>query len=335
MNSQFKVVSTFSGCGGSSLGYTLAGYKVLLAVEFDAHAVESYKLNFPNTPIYHGDINDLSLEEVFERTGLVEGELDLFDGSPPCQGFSTAGFSRFSDNRNQLYHQYVRLLRGLKPKTFVMENVSGLVKGNMKLIFKDILTDLKQSGYRVSVRLMNAKYYGVPQARERLIFIGVREDLGIEPSHPKPQTQPIPVSAIIGDLDNTQRPEIDHVWLDESPKGKGSPKNWYRAVNAKEGEKYRFASSRNYWDRPSRTLNATGYHLGRGTCHPKYTRVHSVLEYKRLSSFPDDFKLAGDLKVRKNLQAAYTRIGNSVPPLLMKAIATHIKDNILSKTMLR
>lgn len=181
MNSQnkFTVISTFSGCGGSSLGYQLAGGKVLLAVEMDDNAVETYKLNFPNTPVYHGDIHNLTSDEILKRCNLKPGELDILDGSPPCQGFSTAGKREYCDPRNQLYNEYIRLLRGLQPKVFVMENVSGLVKGKMKLIFKDILTELKASGYNVKVRLMNAMYYNVPQSRQRLIFIGVRNDLGI------------------------------------------------------------------------------------------------------------------------------------------------------------
>ena len=105
------------------------------------------------------------------------GELDLLDGSPPCQGFSTAGKRRMNDGRNQLFREYIRLLRGLKPKVFVMENVSGMVKGKMKLIFAEIIRELKASGYHVKARLMNAMYYGVPQSRQRMIIIGVREDI--------------------------------------------------------------------------------------------------------------------------------------------------------------
>jgi DNA (cytosine-5)-methyltransferase 1 len=171
------VISLFAGCGGSSLGYSMAGYRELLAVEWDDHAVETFKLNFPDVPVWHGDIAKLSVEECLRITGLKPGELDVLDGSPPCQGFSTAGKRKMDDGRNQLFREYVRLLRGLQPKVLVMENVSGMVKGKMKLIFADIMRELKASGYRVSARLMNAMYFGVPQSRERMIFIGVREDI--------------------------------------------------------------------------------------------------------------------------------------------------------------
>jgi DNA (cytosine-5)-methyltransferase 1 len=171
------VISLFAGCGGSSLGYSMAGFRELLAVEWDDHAVETFKLNFPGVPVWQGDIADLSVEECLRITGLEPGELDVLDGSPPCQGFSTAGKRKMDDGRNQLFREYVRLLRGLRPKVLVMENVSGMVKGRMKLIFAETLRELKASGYRVSAKLMNAMYFGVPQSRERLIFIGVREDL--------------------------------------------------------------------------------------------------------------------------------------------------------------
>jgi DNA (cytosine-5)-methyltransferase 1 len=171
------VISTFAGCGGSSLGYSMAGFRELLAVEWDDNAVETFKLNFPDVPVWHGDIAKLSVEECLRISGLKPGELDVLDGSPPCQGFSTAGRRKMEDGRNQLFREYVRLLRGLKPKYFVMENVSGMVKGKMKLIFVEILRELKGSGYHVEARLMNAMYFGVPQSRERMIFIGRRLDV--------------------------------------------------------------------------------------------------------------------------------------------------------------
>jgi DNA (cytosine-5)-methyltransferase 1 len=133
------VISTFAGAGGSSLGYSMAGYQELLAVEWDDNAVETFRLNFSGVPVYHGDICKLSVEECMRLAGLTEpGELDVLDGSPPCQGFSTAGKRDFGDDRNQLFRQYVRLLRGLRPKVFVKENVSGMVKGIMKLMFNKV-----------------------------------------------------------------------------------------------------------------------------------------------------------------------------------------------------
>ena len=134
------VISTFAGCGGSSLGYSMAGYHELLAVEWDDNAVETFKLNFPDVSVYHGDIHALSVDECIRLAGLSGSrELDVLDGSPPCQGFSTAGKRQLDDDRNQLFREFIRLLRGLQPRAFIMENVSGLVKGKMKLIFAEIM----------------------------------------------------------------------------------------------------------------------------------------------------------------------------------------------------
>src|SRR5574343_458396 len=139
------VVTTFAGMGGSSYGYKRAGFEVLLASEWDPHAAETYRLNHPSTHLVHGDIHDLSAEHVLEVTGLKRGELTVFDGSPPCQGFSTAGNRDLNDPRNQLFREYVRLLRGLAPRAFVMENVKGMSSGRMKPEFQKILLALEES----------------------------------------------------------------------------------------------------------------------------------------------------------------------------------------------
>lgn len=188
---QPTVISTFAGCGGSSLGYKMAGFKELLAVEWDDNAVETFKLNFPEVPVYHGDIAKLTGAECMRLAGgLKPGELDVFDGSPPCQGFSMAGKRKWDDPRNSLFAEYARLLAELQPKVFVMENVTGMVKGHMKQAYLKIMATLRGCGYTAKGEVMNAMYYGVPQARQRVIIIGVRNDLGIEPTHPKPQTEP-------------------------------------------------------------------------------------------------------------------------------------------------
>ena len=189
----FKVCSTFSGCGGSCLGYRMAGYKVIYANEFVEEAQKTYKANHPNSYLDKRDIRKITAEDIFKITGLKKGELDLFDGSPPCSGFSIAGKrekhwgseKKYSDNKKQqvenLFFEYSRLLKDLQPKVFVAENVGGLVKGKVKGYFKLILQELKDCGYEVKAQLVNSQWLGVPQARERIIFIGVRKDLNLKP----------------------------------------------------------------------------------------------------------------------------------------------------------
>jgi DNA (cytosine-5)-methyltransferase 1 len=314
------VISTFAGCGGSSLGYSMAGFRELLAIEWDNNAVETFKLNFPDVPVYHGDIAKISVEQVLSMTGLKPGELDIFDGSPPCQGFSTAGKRQLDDPRNQLFREYVRLLKGLQPKVFVMENVSGMVKGVMKIVFVEILKELKACGYKVSARLLNAMYFNVPQSRQRMIFIGVRNDLEIEPNHPEAESYSINIGNAISGcssiprLANSER--ITKYWnmmqpgqciADVDPKGNG------------------FTAIKIYPDKPSPTITK-GWTAGTGLMHNLEPRFLSDAEIKRIGTFPDEYKTIG------NSSDVIKRIGNSVPPLFMRSIARHIRTAILSNT---
>lgn len=317
------VISTFAGCGGSSLGYSMAGFHELLAVEWDGHAVECFKLNFPGVPVYHGDISKLSVEDVLSRTGLKPGELDVFDGSPPCQGFSTAGKRNLDDNRNQLFREYVRLIEGLRPKVFVMENVSGMVKGKMKLLFAEILRTLKACGYQVSARLLNAMYFNVPQSRERMIFIGVRNDLGIMPSHPGAQGSPINVVDALERIGNATF---------NSPLAATATAIWKNIRPGQKGTAYRpgyyMSSAKIDPTKPGPTIPKIMPGTG-GLMHWSEQRSLTIEEAKRLGSFPDGFRLRGKFVDQ------WARIGNSVPPLMMKAVAEHIRRSILVQVLER
>lgn len=302
------------------MGYKLAGGKVLLAVEWDANAVETYRLNFPDTDIFHGDIAALSVEEVLRRTGLQVGELDILDGSPPCQGFSSAnkkGAASFDDPRNQLFREYVRLLRGLRPKAFVMENVAGMVKGKKRLIFAEIMRELKASDYKVRARLLNTMFYGVPQSRQRLIFVGVRDDLGIEPSHPKAQTKPMTVrEALEGCPIEFVKPELGGKITQIMSKYVSDGES----VSDYYGPSYGFNYARTAWNKPCQTICKTC-----AVYHPEEDRMLTGRECARLASFPDSFQFVG------TWQQITSRIGNSVPPNFMKAIAEHLKLMVIDK----
>lgn len=323
----FTVISTFSGCGGSSLGYQLAGGKVLLAVEWDDNAVATYRLNFPDTPIYYGDIGKLSVEECCERAGVQPGELDILDGSPPCQGFSTAGKRDFGDDRNQLFREFVRLLRGLKPKVFVMENVSGMVKGKMKLIFAECLRELKASSYKVKARLLNAMYFNVPQSRERMIFVGVRGDLEVEPGHPKAKARPLTASRA---LQGVQIEEDQRQFLLQAGLKYVAYQEWPRMKPGTNRQALGFTSGFNCckWHphRVAQTVRKNDGHLTmHGAMHWAERRRFTLNEFKRFCSFPDSFQFVG------GWGNAVERIGNSVPPNFMKCIAEYIRDHILQQ----
>ncbi len=315
----FTVVSTFSGCGGSSLGYKMAGGKVLMAVEYDKNAIETYKLNFPDTPIFCDDIKKLSVEEILKTTKLKARELDIFDGSPPCQGFSTAGKRDFEDTRNQLFKEFCRILKGLQPKCFVMENVSGMIKGQMKLIFVEVLKELKACGYKVKASILNAQNYSVPQSRERLIFIGIRDDLGIEPSHPTGSNKLITVHEALKNVQNKTflEPNIKYVELMNSLlPGKN-------LSSLKKGKFFSYVRAPK--NKPCMTITKSVSFGKVSIWHYQEARNLTIEEAKRLSSFPDYYILAG------SYQDQWARIGNAVPPMLMKHIASHVYNNILSK----
>lgn len=317
----FNVISTFAGAGGSSLGYKWAGGKVLAAVEWDENAVQTYRLNHKGTHVLHRDIATVTAQELLDLTGLKVGELDIFDGSPPCQGFSTAGKRQIDDPRNSLFKEYVRLLRGLQPKCFVMENVSGMVKGHMKHVFAIAMRELKASGYQVKCQLMNAKYFGVPQSRQRVIFIGVRNDLGMQPSYPEPCTKIATVK---------------HAWLGVQDDGTGNrvkptTKIWQnmRSVKPGMGEPGHFSHQRLHFDKPSPTIRKAMNGIAHMQYwHPSEHRVITVAECKRIGSFPDAFQFVG------TPANVWERIGNSVPPMFMQSIASHIYTHILSNATL-
>lgn len=325
----FNVISTFSGGGGSSTGYKMANYRVLWANEFIPAAQETYKANHPRTILDTRDIRTVQAQEILKAIDLKEGDLDIFDGSPPCASFSTAGkrekgwgkeksYSDSSQVTDDLFFEYVRLLRGLKPKTFIAENVSGLVKGTAKGYFKLILEELKKSGYRVSAKLLNAAWLGVPQARERLIFIGVREDLNRQPVFPKPFAYSYSLEEALAGLNNFIEPES---WMTSNATGR----EWNKLRVGEQSSKY-FQLVRCNPKAPVGTITASGWNPGLASIsHPFECRKFSIAETKRLSSFPEDYQLSGTYAQK------YERMGRSVPPLMMKAIAKTVQTEILEK----
>ena len=194
----YRVASLFSGCGGSSLGYRMAGFRVVWANEFIPAARDTYLANAgPHTVMDPRDIRTIDPAEVLAAIGLLPGELDLLDGSPPCASFSTSGhraagwgqvrkYSDTSQRVDDLFYEFVRLVKGIMPRVFVAENVSGLVKGTAKGYFIRIMQQLREAGYRVEARKLDAQWLGVPQTRQRMILIGVRNDLALAPVYPAP-----------------------------------------------------------------------------------------------------------------------------------------------------
>ena len=299
------VISTFAGAGGSSLGYKLAGFRELLAVEWDDNAVETFRLNFPGVPVYHGDIAKLAGAECMQLAGIGTGELDVLDGSPPCQGFSTAGKRKFDDPRNSLFREYARLLRELQPRAFVMENVTGMVKGCMKQAYLTIIAELRACGYRARGEILNAMYYNVPQSRERVIIVGVRNDLGIEPSHPKPQMKPTACSHVLRFEGRVVPPKSERRIRSHSlHKGAVDIRKPFPTITKRYGN---LGNDKPYVEKDGVLMEL------------------SPAEAAEVMSFPREYLWTGSVREK------FDRIGNSVPPNLMRAIAEHVRKEILSQ----
>lgn len=183
-------IDLFSGCGGLTKGFSMAGVRSIFASDIDENAAKTFSRNFPETPFLCKSITDIEKNEVDE---LLDGRVpDIIIGGPPCQGFSLANKRRNKikdDPRNKLFYGFVKFINWYSPKTFVMENVKGLLSMQNGEVIKTIVeefTNAGEYGYNVAYKVLTASDYGVPQNRERVILIGFRKDLGIQPEHPAP-----------------------------------------------------------------------------------------------------------------------------------------------------
>lgn len=331
----YNVVSTFSGAGGSCLGYRMAGYRVLWASEFIPAAQEVYKLNHPNSILDTRDIREVQPQDILDAIGLKVGKIDILDGSPPCASFSTSGkrekgwgevkkYSNTKQRVDDLFFEYARLLKGLQPKVFVAENVSGLIKSTAKGYFKEILQALKDCGYQVKAKLLDAQWLGVPQMRQRLIFIGVRNDLELKPTYPSPfdyqytSNDALPERVLDGDC----------WWLPD-----GKMRHMYDAVKNETRYKGRWEDThidlyrkRAFFNHRTLRWGQTAPTIVQGSqsiYHPDKPRSLTIPELKRFQSLPDDFQLTGSFSQQ------WERIGRMVPPIMMQYIAKTIQIEIL------
>lgn len=343
-----NVVDLFCGCGGLSLGFEMGGANILLGVDNNAAAIETFKKNHNNSEAICGDIEKISLNEIDD---LIKGQsVDIIIGGPPCQGLSLSGPRKFEDARNRLFRSFVRISEHLKPKVIILENVPGIIslfKGHVK---NEIIKEFKTIGYNIDYKVLNSADYGVPQIRKRAIFIGVRSDICTPITFPIPEYKTdnyITCEQALNDLH-----ELDDIIMPESFEYASSASNSYqklmrhgnRKVNnhlitkhqekvkntialVPEGGNYKnlpehLRNTRNFnvaWTRyhsqkPSPTID-TGH---RHHFHYRYNRVPTVRENARLQSFPDSFKFYG------NKTEQYKQVGNAVPPLLGLALAKEI-----------
>ena len=360
--SLFNVLSTFAGGGGSSTGYRLAGGKILAVNEFVPEAQNTYKENYPDTTIVPGDIKELTGTYLMEQAGIKVGELDLLDGSPPCSAFSMAGSvshgegrthadafgkkKKYSDiegveNVEDLFFEFLRVAKDIKPKVIIGENVEGLTMGEAKTYFHKIQNTFEEIGYLIVAKVLDSSYFGVPQSRKRCFFIGVREDVAEKVGinfmtmyqlYPDKNDFRTTLGEAINDVVNEDKEELDYLFDKISPEravGKTlmkMPKDPDKVLTGMDYhvKGHHFNLKRSSLRKPCPTITAMGNLAGvAGTCHPIEDRKFTIKELKRIMSLPEDFKLTGKLNKKSE------RIGRMVPPLMMKALAESVYNKVL------
>lgn len=327
-----KLLSLFSGCGGLDLGFERAGFSIPVANEFDPAIWNTFEQNHKKTKLLRGDIRKIREEDIVD-------EFDGIIGGPPCQSWSEAGgLKGINDERGRLFYDYIRILRWKRPKFFLAENVSGMLANRHSDAVKNIISLFEESGYNVSLTLVNAKDFGVAQERKRVFYIGFRSDLKINFKFPegstKDDSKKITLRDIIWDLKDTAVPA--------APLNHRNP----NAINNNEyftGAYSPIFMSRNRvksWDEQAFTVQASGRQC---QLHPQAPKMHkvglnrqefvkgkehlyrrmTVREIARVQGFPDSFKFFYNY-----VNDAYKMIGNAVPVNLAYEIAYAIKKTL-------
>lgn len=299
-----NVVSLFSGAGGLDLGFVMAGHNIVWANDLYADAVETYRYNLGGHIICE-DIAKINTKDI--------PECDIIIGGFPCQGFSVANMKRHAnDERNELYKQLIRVIKAKKPKFFLAENVKGLISLGKGSIFNMILSDFSQLGYKVSYKTLNAADYGVPQTRQRVIIVGVRNDVKFKyvfphPTHEKSGKNGLPRWISVGEaMSNIPDPDLPNDLPNHEYSKYKLQFNGYLGHRALDPEK------------PAPTVTARGDNRGGVVIlpHPNGKRRMSCRELAAVQSFPLNYKFFG------NRSSVYRQIGNAVPPLLGYAVAS-------------
>lgn len=337
-NKKLKVLDLFCGAGGLSYGFKLAGFSIVGGVEWDKAAMETHSTNFKSKFEFCGDIKEISDETIIKNLKGV----DVIIGGPPCQGFSSANRheKEKDDPRNKLFFEYLRFIRILHPKVFVIENVKEILTKDNGFAKNRIIEITEELGYSVNVEVLNASEYGVPQVRRRAIFVGIASDLGckFDFNNLTKVSKPVTVYEAIGDIcypdQNIKNKFLDYakdtdVLYNHNPKKpndkvieriKYVPQggNWKDVPpelwDTQRDNRHSSAYKRLSFDEPSITID-TGH---MNYFHPIFHRVPTVRESARLQSFPDSFIFCG------NQGEQYRQVGNAVPPLMAKEIAKEI-----------
>jgi len=326
-NKPYNLVELFAGAGGLAIGMEKAGFNSILLNEIDKNACKTLRKNRPNWNVIEGDISEVNFKP-------YKDEVDILSGGFPCQAFSYAGKKLgFEDTRGTLFYEFGRALKECSPKVFIAENVKGLVShenGKTLEIIKSVLSEL---GYTIlEPRILKAVFYRVPQKRERLIIVGIRNDLANKAKFywPSPYKRIMVMQDALkkGDLYDSDVPKSEGqkypirkaeifglvpqggYWRDlPDDLQREYMKKSYFLGGGKTGMARRLS-----WEEPSLTLTCSPAQKQTERCHPEETRPLTVREYARVQTFPDNWQFEGALT------SQYKQIGNAVPVNLAEAI---------------
>jgi len=330
-------IDLFAGCGGTALGLSNAGFKHILLNEVDPKACDTLRLNMPEWPLVQGDVSSINFHE-------YKGKVDLLEGGFPCQAFSYAGKGLgFEDARGTLFYEFARAITECMPKVAVGENVKGLLRhdgGKTLATMLSILKSIKDEngvGYKVAYKVLRSQYLDVPQKRERLVLVAIRDDVFKgKILFPKERDYIVTIREAIGDrpvspgqVYNERKRQI----MEMIPQG-----GYWRDLDLKTQKEYLQGSfhlgggktgmaRRLSWDEPSLTLTCAPAQKQTERCHPEETRPLNVREYARIQTFPDEW----DFPVSTN--AAYKQIGNAVPVNLGFHIGKAVEAMISGKNV--
>jgi DNA (cytosine-5)-methyltransferase 1 len=331
-----RAIDLFSGCGGLTLGLKQAGFNVVGAIEKDALAVKTYRANHPEVKIWDRDIRQISIGEVLFAFRLKPGQLDLLAGCPPCQGFSSMttlnGKHVVNDERNDLVFEYLRFVKGLRPKALMLENVPGLSRDYR---FQKLCSELQTMGYYIDWDVKDAQHYGVPQRRKRVILLAsltgripfanrqmskttVRQTIANLPPNGKS-------GDLVHDLSEKRTPDMQDR-IAETPKNGGSRLDTKTRLPCHSRcSGFKDVYGRMKWDEVAPTITSGCFNPSKGRfLHPEENRAITMREAALLQSFPRDYRFPEC----KNKGAVALMIGNALPPEFIRRHATEIRKQL-------
>lgn len=335
-NSMFQSIELFAGAGGLALGLEEAGFEHAGLVEFNKAAADTLKANRPEWLVLWEDVAKVAERDLEAEFGVKKGELALLSGGAPCQSFSYAGKRLgLNDVRGTMFYYYAIFLQKLQPKFFLFENVRGLLSHDKGRTYQTILDIFEQEGYTTQHRVLNAWEYGAPQKRERLITIGIRNDLADKVSFEFPT--PHEYKPVIADIKLDKNPSTQecarYSSYKESVFALVPPGGYWRDINPDIAKAY----MKTCWDmeggrtgilrrislnEPSLTVLTNPGMKQTDRCHPLEVRPFSYRENARIQTFPDEWEFCGTLAEK------YKQVGNAVPVSLAKEIGIQIKKSL-------